>query len=109
MRHDPASAAIVIMLGRLKMFGPDLKRGLRPSPNWRNRHRQLSTYEEGRANNLGDRLPDDCVPILSRLQKAEPTEREVRSIACHIKSARFPACKDLSGFDFAATGGQRDQ
>ena len=31
MRHDPASAAIVIMLRSLKMYGPDLKMGLRPS------------------------------------------------------------------------------
>jgi len=28
-------------------------------------------------------------------------EREVRSIAYHMKVARFPAYKDLSGFDFA--------
>lgn len=30
-------------------------------------------------------------------------EREVRSIACQMKAARFPADKDLSGFDFAAS------
>ena len=30
-------------------------------------------------------------------------EREVRSIAYHMKAARFPAYKDLSGFDFAAS------
>lgn len=30
-------------------------------------------------------------------------ERGVRSIACHMKAARFPAYKDLSGFDFAAS------
>jgi DNA replication protein DnaC len=30
-------------------------------------------------------------------------EREVRSIAYQIKAARFPAYKDLSGFDFAAS------
>ena len=40
---------------------------------------------------------------LSRLLKAELAEREVRSIACHIKAARFPACKDLSGFGVAAS------
>ena len=27
----------------------------------------------------------------------------MRSIACHMKSARFPAYTDLSGFDFAAS------
>jgi hypothetical protein len=30
-------------------------------------------------------------------------EREVRSIAYHMKAARFPAYKDLSGFTFAAS------
>jgi ATP-dependent 26S proteasome regulatory subunit len=30
-------------------------------------------------------------------------EREVRSIAYQIKAARFPAYKDLAGFDFAAS------
>jgi len=29
--------------------------------------------------------------------------REVRSIAYHMKAARFPAYKDLSGFNFAAS------
>jgi DNA replication protein DnaC len=44
-----------------------------------------------------------AVPILSQLLKAELAEREVRSIAYHMKSARFPAYKDLPGFDFAAS------
>jgi len=44
-----------------------------------------------------------AVPILSQLLKAELAEREVRSIAYHMKAARFPAYKDLSGFDFAAS------
>ncbi|PJN92738.1 ATP-binding protein, partial [Amaricoccus sp. HAR-UPW-R2A-40] len=39
----------------------------------------------------------------SQLLKAEVTEREVRSIAYHLKTARFPAYKDLAGFDFAAS------
>ena len=42
------------------------------------------------------------MPLLAQLLKAELAEREVRSIAYRIKSARFPACKDLAGFDFAA-------
>ena len=42
-----------------------------------------------------------AVPILSQLLKAEVAEREVRSIAYHLKAARFPAYKDLAGFDFA--------
>src|SRR3546814_677288 len=31
------------------------------------------------------------------------SEREVRSIAYQIKAARFPAYKDLAGFDFAVS------
>ena len=46
---------------------------------------------------------DASVPILSQLLKAELAEREVRSIAYHMKSARFPAYKDISGFDFATS------
>ena len=44
---------------------------------------------------------DAAIPMLSQLLKAEMTEREVRSISYHMKAARFPAYKDLSGFDFA--------
>jgi len=43
------------------------------------------------------------VPVLSQLLKAEMAEREVRSIAYQIKAARFPAYKDLTGFDFAVS------
>ena len=46
---------------------------------------------------------ESAIPFLSQLLKAELAEREVRSIAYHMKSARFPAYKDLSGFDFAAS------
>ena len=46
---------------------------------------------------------DASVPILAQLLKAEMAEREVRSIAYHMKVARFPAYKDLSGFDFSAS------
>jgi DNA replication protein DnaC len=41
--------------------------------------------------------------MLSQLLKAEMAEREVRSIAYHIRAARFPAYNDLAGFDFAAS------
>ena len=41
--------------------------------------------------------------MLSQLLKAELAEREVRSIAYHMKSARLPVYKDLSGFDFATS------
>ena len=46
---------------------------------------------------------DAAIPTLSQLLQAELAEREVRCIAYHMKSARFPAYKDLSGFDFAAS------
>jgi DNA replication protein DnaC len=39
-------------------------------------------------------------PILGALIKAETAEREVRSLAYQMKSARFPTYRDLQGFDF---------
>ena len=81
MRHDPASAAIVIMLRSLKMHGMS--------------QAVTDLIEQGAP------AFEAAVPILSQLLKAELAEREVRSIAYHMKSARFPAYKDLSGFDFA--------
>jgi DNA replication protein DnaC len=41
-----------------------------------------------------------ALPILETLLKAEVAEREVRSINYQMKAARFPAYKDLAGFDF---------
>ena len=83
MRHDPASGAIVIMLRSLKMHGMA--------------QAVTDLIEQGAP------AFDAAVPILSQLLKAELAEREVRSIAYHMKAARFPAYKDLSGFDFAAS------
>ena len=40
-------------------------------------------------------------PLLNDLLKAEVAEREVRSINYHMKAAKFPAYRDLSGFTFA--------
>jgi len=73
MRHDPAGAAIVIMLRSLKM--------------------------PGMAQAVGDLIEqgapafDAAVPMLSQLLKAEMAEREVRSIAYQMKAARFPALR----------------
>jgi DNA replication protein DnaC len=39
--------------------------------------------------------------LLDKLIKAEVAEREVRSINYQMKIARFPAHRDLAGFDFA--------
>ena len=83
MRHDPASGAIIIMLRSLKMYG--LAQAV------------TDLMEQGAP------AFEAAVPILSQLLKAELAEREVRSIAYHMKAARFPAYKDLSGFDFAAS------
>jgi len=83
MRHDPASGAVVVMLRGLKMFGMA---------------QAVSDLIE-----QGAPAFESAVPMLAQLLKAEMTEREVRSIAYHIKIARFPAYKDLSGFDFAAS------
>ena len=83
MRHDPASGAIIIMLRSLKMYG----------------------MAQAVADLMEQGAPafDAAVPILSQLLKAELAEREVRSIAYHMKAARFPAYKDISGFGFVAS------
>ena len=83
MRHDPAGAAVVIMLRSLKMPGMA--------------HAVQDLLEQGSP------AFEAAIPMLSQLLKAEMAEREVRSIAYHMKAARFPAYKDLSGFDFAAS------
>jgi DNA replication protein DnaC len=83
MRHDPASAAVVVMLRGLKMYG----------------------MAQAVADLIDQGSPafENAVPILAQLLKAELAEREVRSIAYQIKAARFPAYKDLTGFDFASS------
>ena len=40
-------------------------------------------------------------PMLNTLIEAEVAEREVRSINYQMRAARFPAYRDLSGFDFS--------
>ncbi len=42
-----------------------------------------------------------AVPVLEMLLKAESSEREVRSINYQMKTAKFPAYRDLTGFDFS--------
>ena len=76
MRHDPAAGAIVIMLRSLKMYGMA--------------QAVTDLIEQGAP------AFEAAIPMLSQLLKAELAEREVRSIAYHMKSARFPAYKDLS-------------
>src|SRR5271157_6622239 len=76
MRHDPAGAAIVVMLRSLKMYG--------------------MAQAAGDLMEQGAPAFDSAVPILSQLLKAETAEREVRSVAYQIKAARFPVYKDLA-------------
>ncbi|MFH5927087.1 IS21-like element helper ATPase IstB [Roseomonas xinghualingensis] len=83
MRHDPAAAAITIMLRSLKMHGMA----------------QAATE----LTEQGAPAFQSAIPILSQLLKAEIAEREVRSIAYQLKAARFPTYKDLAGFDFASS------
>ena len=41
-----------------------------------------------------------ALPVLESLLKAEVAERDVRSINYQMKVAKFPAYRDLAGFDF---------
>lgn len=83
MRHDRANGAIVIMLRNPKMHG----------------------MAQAVTDLIEQAVPafESAVPILSQLLKAELAEREVCSIAYHMKAARFLAYKDLSGVDFSAS------
>jgi DNA replication protein DnaC len=83
MPHDPASGAIVIMLRSLKMHG--------------------MAQAVGELTEQGSPAFAAAIPILSQLLKAETAEREVRSVAYQLKAARFPAYRDLNGFDFSSS------
>ena len=83
MRHNPASGAIVIMLRQLKMHG--------------------MAQAVGELTEQGSPAFEAAIPILSQLLKAETAEREVRSTAYQLKVARFPAYRDLNGFDFTSS------
>ncbi len=80
MRHDPAVAALVIMLRQLKMHG--------------------MAQAVAELAEQGAPAFEAAQPVLSQLLKAETAEREVRSVAYQLKHARFPAYRDLTGFDF---------
>jgi DNA replication protein DnaC len=41
-----------------------------------------------------------ALPVLEILLKAEASERDVRSMNYQMKAAKFPAYRDLAGFDF---------
>ncbi len=80
MRHDPAIAAIIIMLRQLKMFGMA---------------QAVTELAE-----QGSPAFEAAHPILSQLLKAESAEREVRSIAYQLKAAKFPVYRDLNRTGF---------
>jgi DNA replication protein DnaC len=48
----------------------------------------------------GSPIYHNAQPMLDALLKAEVAEREVRSVSYQMKSAKFPAYKDLASFDF---------
>ncbi|GAJ97020.1 IS21-like element helper ATPase IstB [Rhizobium rhizogenes] len=83
MRHNPANGAIVIMLRSLKMHG--------------------MAQAVGELTEQGSPAFEAAIPILSQLLKAETAEREVRSMTNQLKAARFPAYRDLNGFDFSSS------
>jgi len=70
MRHDPASAAVVIMLRSLKMYGMA--------------QAVTDLIEQGAP------AFDAAVPILSQLLKAEMGEREVRFDCLSHEGRPFP-------------------
>jgi len=59
----------------------------------------------GELTEQGSPAFEASIPILSQLLKAETAEREVRSTAYQPKTARFPAYRDLNGFDFSSSEG----
>src|SRR5476651_1592532 len=83
MRHNPAAGAVVIMLRALKMHG--------------------MAQAVGELTEQGSPAFEGALPILSQLLKAETADREVRSTAYQLKTARFPNYRDLAGFDFASS------
>jgi DNA replication protein DnaC len=48
-----------------------------------------------------------AAPVLEMLLKAESSERELRSINYQMKVAKFPAYRDLTGFDFSQSRSMR--
>ena len=83
MRHDPAIAAIVIMLRELKMFGMA---------------QAVSELAE-----QGAPAFEAAQPMLSQLLKAETAEREVRAVAYDVATT----IRLLAERHFPAVNGRR--
>ena len=70
----------------------------------------ISTLKAMKLHGMADAVGDlatqsspaywQAVPVLEMLIKAEASEREVRSINYQMTVAKFPAYRDLTGFDF---------
>ncbi|MEE8617451.1 MAG: IS21-like element helper ATPase IstB [Roseateles sp.] len=81
MRNEPtAASSLVTMLRELKMFGMA---------------QAIAELAE-----QGAPAFDAAQPVLAQLLKAETAEREVRTVGYQLKQARFPAYRDLAGFQF---------
>lgn len=61
-------------------------------------HGMAGALEEILSHRLPNGSPED---LLAELLAAEGSEREVRSLSYQMKAARFPAYRDLAGFDFS--------
>ncbi|GBQ19595.1 transposase [Gluconacetobacter sacchari DSM 12717] len=81
MRHDPAAGALVVMLRGLRMYG--------------------MAQATADLTEQGAPAFEAAIPVIAQILKAELAEREVRSISYQTRTAKFPACKDLAGFDFS--------
>ena len=81
--RETKTNALVVALRELKMFG--------------------MAHAVGELAEQGAPAFEAAQPLLAQLLKAETAEREVRSMAYQIKVARFPAYRDLAGFDFASS------
>ena len=73
MRHDPAGAAIVVMLRSLKMYG--------------------MAQAAGELMEQGAPAYNSAVPILSQLLKAETAEREVARLLIRSRRRASPSTR----------------
>lgn len=81
MPLETPTAAMMTTLRSLKLFGMA--------------HAVADLAEQGAPAYLA------ALPLLGNLLKAEIAEREVRSVGYQLKSAKFPAHRDLTAFDFS--------
>ena len=61
-------------------------------------HGMAAAFEDLLSHGTAPKTPED---LFTQLLQAEMSERDVRSIAYQMKTARFPAYRDFTGFDFS--------